>query len=183
MLSVNKGNYMRLQKINAVSIKVGKDIYELFDTQPDLFDTTLEELERKSPLMYNTAPNIQKFDLEQILDKLYQETGIPYPAIHIHEDMCKKDDEYHLLLRDIPSEKARIVKGHVACLSEARDSLDNLDIIYTKTNNQHDLPEIWVNKKHVKILEKNNIQYWTRKKFIEEHVENFYRRKSTELID
>jgi type III secretion HrcV family protein len=124
--------------------------------------------------------------IEEMIPKmrqaLYQDLGVRFPGVHVRTDsLTLKEDEYMVLLNEVPIMHGKIVPGHILC-AESEAVLQEYNIPYTTQANALNLPSLWVDMRYLSILDDAKLRYWLPLNVIILHLSYFFRNYSSEFI-
>jgi len=132
--------------------------------------------------MDRSQENFVESMIPRMRNMLYSELGVPFPGVHVRIDSrVVNEDEYLILLNEVPIIRGRIVKDHV--LTNVTSSrLKRANIPYQKHTTEEHFPSLWVSGFYVSLLEQYNIPYWTPLEVVILHLSSFFRQYAGEFI-
>ncbi len=120
--------------------------------------------------------------IPQMRQALYQDLGVRFPGVHVRYNSPNvKDEEYTILLNEVPIQRGQIIKGHVL----TNDSLENLkryNLNPTTYTNSLNMPSNWIDEKQKPILDKAGIKYWGPIEVVVLHLSYFFRQNASEFL-
>lgn len=113
---------------------------------------------------------------------LYLDLGIRFPGVHVRLDSpTLSDDEYAILLNEIPIIRGKIIKDSVLT-NESKETLKRYNLTYTESKNIIGNASLWVNKQYIEILKKAGIKFWSPIEVIMLHLSYFYKTHAADFI-
>lgn len=153
-----------------------------------------EEFALTLPVILELSPSVSKLIqdkngqtfVDDMIPKmrlaLYQDMGIRYPGVHVRTDAkTLEEDEYAILLNEVPIIRGRVFLGHVLC-NESQENLLRYNIPAKSYKASLGLPSMWVEEKYMDILQKAGIKFWKPLEVIILHLSYFFRHYSSEFL-
>ena len=152
--------------------------------------TGTEEFSVTVPLLVDMAVNLEsEFDstvinheLGQVRRALYLDMGVPFPGVHLRFNDMLQENEYVILLQEIPVARG-LLKPASVLVSEELNQLDMLSIPYQLEEDF--LPgrrSIWTNEVSRPALEDNNLTFLTIDRVVTYHLAYVLRKYAEDFI-
>lgn len=124
--------------------------------------------------------------IDQMIPKmrhtLYQDLGVRFPGVHVRTDSpVLEPNEYAIHLNEVPIVRGKVVLKHVLT-NETEETLRRYNIPFTVSKGSLGMPAIWVDEKHLPVLQKAHIRFWTGLEVLILHISKFYRQHAHEFI-
>lgn len=120
--------------------------------------------------------------IPQMREALYQDLGVRFPGVHVRYNSPNlKDNEYSILLNEVPIQRGQVVKGHLLT-NENEENLNRYNLPHTTYNNTLSMPSFWVENKHKPIMDKAGIKYWGSVEVVVLHLSYFFKSYSSEFL-
>ncbi|MGJ0508144.1 MAG: type III secretion system export apparatus subunit SctV [Methylocystis sp.] len=142
------------------------------------------------PLIVDIAASVRNTIRPEKLDRevarvrraLYFDLGVPFPGIHLRLNETLKDDEYRILVNEIPVAAGAARPGYVI-VRETEENLAMFDIPYEKGEDfLPGMPSLWVSTKHLPSVERANIQVLTLSSMLTYHLAHVLKRHASEFV-
>ncbi len=142
------------------------------------------------PLIVDIAASVRnairpdKLDREvaRVRRALYFDLGVPFPGIHLRLNENLKEGEYRILVNEIPVAAGQARPGYVI----VRETEANLAMFNIPFERGQDFlphtPSLWVNVKHMPLLERTGIQTMTLSNMLTYHLAHILKAHAAEFI-
>ena len=137
-----------------------------------------EEFTQTIPLVIDVPTTIQERlnttelnnELLKVRRALYMDLGVPFPGIHLRFNDSMEEDQYTIMLNEVPVAKGEFRKNYIF----AREQSEHLEMLKIphKTGEPFipGLDTLWVHEKHKSTLEKAGINYMGDAKILIHHL-------------
>jgi type III secretion protein V len=113
---------------------------------------------------------------------LYFDLGVPFPGIHLRLNETLKDDEYRILVNEIPVATGAARPGYFI-VRETEDNLRMFEIPFERGDDfLPGVPSLWVAIKHLPLVERANIQVMTLSSMLTYHLAHVLKSHAKEFI-
>jgi len=113
---------------------------------------------------------------------LYNDLGVRFPGVHVRIDSpILAKDEYSIHLNEVPIIRGKVLEGFVLT-NESEDNLRRYNLPFTTYKNSLGLPSLWVEDKHIELLDKAGIKYWNPLEVMILHLSSFFRHYANEFL-
>lgn len=113
---------------------------------------------------------------------LYADLGVRFPGVHVRTDSPVLDkDEYSIHLNEVPIVKGKVLEGHVLT-NESEENLKRYNLPYVSYKSTLGLPSLWVESKHIDLLNKAGVKYWNSLEVMILHISYFFRAYANEFV-
>lgn len=124
--------------------------------------------------------------IEEMIPKmrhaLYQDLGVRFPGVHIRTEAPHlEDNEYSILLNEVPIVRGRIVENSVLT-NETEVALRRYNLPFTTSKNAISGAALWVENQYVDVLNKAHIKYWKPLSVIILHLSQFYKHYAADFL-
>lgn len=152
--------------------------------------TAQEEFLLTMPLLIDVAANtegvLDKTELNENLLKvrraLYLDLGVPFPGMHLRFNQGMADNQYTIMLHEVPIASAELKPGHLLVVGQGKQ-LDMLGIDY-QTDDKILKPQLafWVHESHFEALEGIGLSYMKTTQIVTYHLSQVLKRYAEEFI-
>ena len=152
--------------------------------------TAQEEFLLTMPLLIDVAANtegaLDKTELNENLLKvrraLYLDLGVPFPGMHLRFNQGMADNQYTIMLHEVPIASAELKPGHLLVVGQGKQ-LDMLGIDY-QTDDKILKPQLafWVHESHYEALEGIGLSYMKTTQIVTYHLSQVLKRYAEEFI-
>ncbi|PJD97633.1 MAG: EscV/YscV/HrcV family type III secretion system export apparatus protein [Parachlamydia sp.] len=113
---------------------------------------------------------------------LYADLGVRFPGVHVRtESPILEKDEYSIHLNEVPIVKGKVLEGHVLT-NESEENLKRYNLPYVSYKSALGLPSLWVESKHMELLNKAGVKYWNSLEVMILHISYFFRSYANEFV-
>lgn len=127
-------------------------------------------------------PNQLNEELVEVRRALYHDLGVPFPGIHLRFSANLEDNQYAILIQEVPVSEGTLPSGCVL----VRESIENLQLNQTEGESADSMvPGIktcWVKETEISKLEKAGIAYMRPPKVVTFHLSYVLKRYAHEFI-
>ncbi len=142
------------------------------------------------PLMIDLAENFRNIlkpkelntSIAQVRRALYHELGVPFPGAQLRFNNQLEDNNYVILLHEIPSSRGFVLPEQVL-LREQAETLNMMGFSYTESEHfLPGLPCLCVNEKQIPLLKKANMQYLHSSQVLAHHLSYVLKRNCGDFL-
>ena len=120
--------------------------------------------------------------IPQMRAALYHDLGVRFPGVHVRYNATHlKDDEYSILLNEVPIQRGKVVKDHVLT-NENEQNLKRYNLSSTSYINTLNMPSHWVTEKQIPLLDKAKIKYWKTVEVVVLHLSYFFKQHASDFL-
>jgi type III secretion protein V len=113
---------------------------------------------------------------------LYADLGVRFPGVHVRTDSpILEADEYSIHLNEVPIIRGKVLEGYVLT-NESETNLSRYNLPFQAYKNSLGLPSLWVESKHIELLNKAGIKYWNVLEVMILHLSYFFRHYANEFV-
>lgn len=142
------------------------------------------------PLMVDISSSVRNYIQPKRLDAevakvrraLYFDLGVPFPGVHLRLNDTLEEDEYRILVNEIPVARGQSRPGFLM-VRESAQNLDMFEIPYERGDDfLPNTPSIWVSSKHHARLDRAGIQMMTLPSMLTFHLAHVLKSHAGEFI-
>ena len=149
-----------------------------------------EEFTQTLPLIIDVPSNLQKRlnttelneELLKVRKALYMDLGVPFPGIHLRFNDSIEDNQYMILLNEVPVANGMFKPGYVFA-KELDEQLEMLQIPFERGEEFiPNLDTLWVKEDYKETLKQSNIQYLSDSKIMTHHLAFTLKRYAEDFV-
>ena len=142
------------------------------------------------PLIVDIAASVRNSIRPEKLDRevarvrraLYFDLGVPFPGIHLRLNETLRDEEYRILVNEIPV-AAGVARPGYFIVRETEANLQMFDIAFERGEDfLPNTPSYWVAAKHLALVERAGIQIMTLSNMITYHLAHILKHHASEFV-
>jgi type III secretion protein V len=169
--------------LNMPSFPKEEDDGPIEKVEPVTFALTL-------PLMVDISSSVRNYIQPKRLDAevakvrraLYFDLGVPFPGVHLRLNDTLDEDEYRILVNEIPVARGQSRPGYLM-VRESQQNLDMFEIPYERGDDfLPGTPSIWVSTKHQARLTRAGIQMMSLPTMLTHHLAHVLKSHAGEFI-
>lgn len=142
------------------------------------------------PLIVDISPSVGNYIRPKALDNevarvrraLYFDLGVPFPGVHLRINDTLDEDEYRILVNEIPVAGGKSRPGH-AIVRETEANLNMFAIPFEKGDDfLPNTPSLWVADKHLPLLQRAELQVMNLPAMLTFHLAHVLKSHAEEFI-